>query len=157
MASITIPRVLFEELRRCAEESGQSIEELLMDLITQDLDPEDRARRYITAAQELVEQAHEELRKGDLRQAAEKIWGAAVLAVKAYACAREGRRLASHRELWEYKDRIAEELGDWVRSAWMYANSMHTCFYEGWCTEKDIATALEEVEKLVKAISEVII
>jgi len=31
---------------------------------------------------------------------------------------------------------------------------MHTCFYEGWCTEKDVEKVLSLVEKLVKAIME---
>jgi len=41
------------------------------------------------------------------------VWGAAALAVKAYALWREGRRLAGHRELWEYKSIVADEVGGW--------------------------------------------
>ncbi len=48
--------------------------------------------------------------KGDVQQAAEKLWGAAALAVKAYASWREGKRLASHRELWEYSKKLINEL-----------------------------------------------
>ncbi|BEP18346.1 hypothetical protein PYJP_16980 [Pyrofollis japonicus] len=51
--------------------------------------------------------------------------------MKAYALWREGRRLASHRELWEYKDCVAEELGAWVRFVFQRAAGLHTCcFYE---------------------------
>lgn len=35
------------------------------------------------------------------------------MAVKAYAEWREARRLASHRELWEYKRKMEKELGRW--------------------------------------------
>lgn len=36
-------------------------------------------------ALDLLEEAREELGKGNVRQAAEKLWGAAALAVKAHA------------------------------------------------------------------------
>jgi len=31
----------------------------------------------------------------------------------------------------------------------MYANGMHTCFYEGWCDREDVEEALERAKKLV--------
>lgn len=43
----------------------------------------------------LIGRAREELAKGNIRQAAENVWGAAALAVKAYAAWKEGRRLVS--------------------------------------------------------------
>ena len=120
-----------------------------MELLLRDLDPPERAREYIEAAREPLEQARVELQKGDIRQAAEKLWGAAALAVKAYASWREGRRLASHRELWEYTRRMIEELGDWIQDAWNAGQSMHVCFYEGWCAREDVEEALERIERLV--------
>ncbi len=33
---------------------------------------------------------------------------------------------------------------------WMLVTSVHTCFYEGWCTEEHVESALEEVEEPVK-------
>ena len=62
--------------------------------------PRERARGHVEAAEELLEQAREELGRGDGGQAAEKLLGAAALAVKAYAYWRESRRLVSHRGLW---------------------------------------------------------
>lgn len=91
----------------------------------------------------------EELRKGDVGQAAEKVWGAAALAVKAYAEWRERRRLTSHGELWEYMRKMVKELGLWVREVWMYANGIHTCLYEGWCDKENVEEALKRVKKLV--------
>ncbi len=44
--------------------------------------------------------------------------------------ARDGRRIVSHGELWEYRRRIQSELGEWVYDSWMISNAMHTCFYE---------------------------
>ncbi len=94
------------------------------------------------------------MKTGDVRQAAEKVWGAAALAVKAYAEAMEGRRLTSHRELWEYAKKLAENLGDWAYDAWMAAQGMHTCFYESWCTKWHVEEALRRIRRLVEAVKE---
>ena len=150
--SIPIPRKIAERVRREAEKLGLSLEGYVVELLVQSLDPKDRALEYIEAAKELLLQARVELGKGDLRQAAEKMWGATALAIKAFAEWREGRRLSSHRELWEYKDVVANELGEWVRDSWNAGNSMHTCFYEGWCTKTDVEKNLAKIEKLVREI-----
>ncbi len=147
-----MPKSIAKRIREEAKKLGITNEEYLIELITQGLDPQDRAREYIESAKELLEQAKEELRKGDVRQAAEKTWGSAALAIKAYAWWREGKRLTSHRELWEFIDRVASELGKWVYYVWHSANAMHTCFYEGWCTPKSVEITLEQVEKLVEEI-----
>ena len=151
---IHLPRSIAQRLRAEAEKQGMGLEEYLVELATQDLDPPERAREYAEAARELLEQAREELRRGDVRQAAEKAWGAAALAVKAYAAWREGRRLTSHGELWRYTLVLRKELGKWATSAWNAGNSMHTCFYEGWCSREHVEDAIEEIERLVKTIEE---
>ncbi len=149
----SIPRVVLEIARREAEKLGMSIDEYLVELVSQSLDPKNRVREYIEAAKELLEQSVEELKKDDIRQAAEKLWGAAALAIKAYAMAKEGKRLSSHGELWEYKRKLMRELGRWVYDSWSAANEMHTCFYEDWCTSEDVKEALQRVTRLVKEVA----
>jgi HEPN domain-containing protein len=143
---------MVEHARREAEKLGLSLEEYIIELVTQGLDPKDRAREYVEAAKELLEEARGELERGSVRQAAEKVWGAAALSIKAYASWREGRRLTSHRELWDYSRKLMEELGEWVYDAWMAANGMHTCFYEGWCTERHVEEAIKRVGRLVEEV-----
>ncbi len=150
--AITIPKRIAQRIREEARKLGISPDEYLVELITQNLDPKDRAVEYIETAIELLGEARLELEKGDLRQAAEKTWGAAALAIKAYAWWREGKRLASHGELWKYIDIVVGDLGGWVYHAWHDAIGMHVCFYEGWCTPNSVKTALEQVERLVKKI-----
>jgi len=53
-----------------------------------------------------------------------------------------------------YKNEVARELRDWVRAAFLKADSMHKNFYEGLATREDVEDSLREVEKLVSAISE---
>jgi len=154
--AIMIPESVAKRIREAAERLGVTLEEYILDLVTKDLDPEERAREYIEAARDLVAQAREELEKGNLRQASEKIWGACALAIKAHALTRKGLRLESHRDLWLYKNDVAKELGDWVRTAFLKADSMHKNFYEGLATREDIEDSLKEVEKLVTAISRLV-
>ena len=128
------------------------VDELAIELLTQDVDPKTKVKDYVEASMELLRQASIEVDKGDIRQAAEKIWGAVALSVKAYALWRDGRRLSSHRELWEYKDVIAQELGGWVREVFREASTLHICFYEEWCTRQDVVDVLGKVRKLVSTI-----
>ncbi len=152
-ARLVLSETISRRIRREAERLGLSVEEYIVELLSQNLDPKSRVREYIQIAEELLEEAREELRKGDVRQSAEKVWGAAALTVKAYAYWRDGKRLVSHGELWEYKRRLEEELGEWVSDSWNAASAMHVCFYEGWCARRDVEVALKRVERMVKEVS----
>ncbi len=124
-----------------------------MELTTQGLNFKDVSEIFVKTAWKFLKRAEEDLTKGDLRQASEKIWRAVALATKAHAYAKEGRGLASHEEIREYKDRIAERLGGWVIVAFQQASDMHTNFYEGWATRRDVEKAFEAAEKFVEAVS----
>ena len=149
---LIIPERIAERLRREAEKLGLTPEGYILEYLAKNLDPQQKAREYIESALSLLEQAGEELEKGDLRQASEKIWGACALAIKAHATAKRDLKLESHKDLWEYKNEVAEELGDWVRATFRQADSMHKNFYEGLATKEDVEDALKEVEKLVRTI-----
>ena len=150
--TIRLPQRVAKRLEREADRLGTTLEEYVLELLLRDLDPPERAREYAEAARDLLEQARKELEKGDVRQAAEKAWGAAALAVKAYASWRDGKRLASHRELWEYSRAMIQEMGDWVSDAWAQANAMHICFPDGWCTREHVEQALKRIQKLVENV-----
>ena len=156
MSQLILKGPIAKRLEEEARRHDMTPEEYLLELLTKDLDPQEKAKEYIKASKELLEEAKEELRKGNIRQAAEKVWGSAALAVKAYAYWKEGKRLSSHGELWEYKRKMEKEMGDWVGDAWGRATEMHVCFYEGWCNEEDVKKAIERVERLVNEVSRVI-
>ena len=147
---------LARRIREEAEKLGYSVDEYLVEVLSQGINPKDKAREYVEAAEDLLEEAKEELGKGNIRQAAEKLWGAAALTVKAYAYWKEGKRLTSHGELWEWKRRLEDELGEWVHDSWASATEMHVCFYEKWCAGKDVVTAKKRIEKLVKEVASLI-
>lgn len=149
---ITVAGRIAKRIREEARRLGMASQEYLVELVTQGLDPRDQVVEYVESAKELLEGAREELERGDVRQVAEKAWGAAALVVKAYAEWREGRRLTSHKELWEYKRVMERDVGEWVHNAWMNAVGMHVCFYEGWCVGEDVGRALEEIARLVEGV-----
>ena len=123
---------LVEEARRL----DMTREEYLLELLTRDL----------------LAEARVELERGNVRQAAGKVWGAAALAVKVYAYWRGGERLSSYGELWAYSLEVAGELGEWVKDAWSSAVHMRVCFYEGWCAREHVEAALERVERFVEEV-----
>ncbi len=152
-ATIRLPESIVRRMQKEAEKLGMSLEEYVFELVAQGLDPKDRAREYIEAARDLLSQAREELERGNARQAAEKLWGATALAVKAYASWKYGKVLRSHAELWEYKRKMMKEFGEWVNSSWNGGQSMRVCFCEGWCTEEDVGSTLKDIKKLVDEVA----
>jgi len=152
---LVVPEKAYKRLRELAEAKGMGVEELVLDLVLEDADPAEVSEAYWEAAETLLRRAEEELGRGDLRQASEKIWGAAALAVKALAYEREGRRLASHGEMWEYVAQIAREAGDGqLRRLWRSATSMHINFYEGWATVEHVGDALDDVRALMNRLKQ---
>ena len=149
---ITLPRSIVECVRREAEKHGLSLEIYIVDLILQNIDPKNRSIEYIRASRELIEQARKELEEGIVGQATKSAWGSTVLALKAYAWARENRRLFNYSELWDYSLVLARELGEWVIDVWVHANSMHTCFYEEWCKKEHVETVIKHIEKLINVV-----
>ena len=150
---LRLPYSIIEKLSREAKKLDMSVKEYVIELISSSLDPLERAHEYIEASLSLLEQAIEEVKRGDIRQGAEKLWGATSLAIKAYAWWRDKRRLVSHGELWEYRRIVEKELGEWVYDSWMVANSMHICFYEGWCSREDLEEAYKRIKRLIEEIA----
>ena len=150
--TIVLPRAVAERLRKKAREEGVTLSEYVIELLSKELSPEDRAKEYIRTALEITDQVLREVERGDLRQISERIWEAAALAIKAYAYAIEGRRLINRGELWQYKDRVAREIGDWIHDAWAHATEMHVNYYEGWATRETVEKAAKRVREMIEAI-----
>jgi len=150
--SIKVPSRAAELLLKEARSRGLHIQDIVLEKLEADLDPKDKAQDYMEVSLLLLNEAKQELDKGDLRQASEKIWGAAALAIKAHAYWNRGIRLSSHSELWEYKEELVKAFGNWVRDSWTAAVHMHINFYEGWATKNDVKDAYEKVSRLIKEI-----
>ena len=109
--------------------------------------------KYRRAASELLEQAFVELAAGDLRQASEKGWGAAAIAVKAVAQRREWAH-GSHDDLFAVVDRLARELPEaGLFSDFQVAASLHQNYYEGWQTADMVAHGLGQTRRFVETVT----
>ena len=159
MPRVNIPGKLLDKLREEAEKLGVPIEGLIIERLGGTMDPKSGAMTYWEASQQLLKEAEEELHKGDLRQASEKMWGAAALAVKAAAYLLEGRRLRSHSEIREYVVKLAgEKLRDEdVRRLFQVATSMHINFYENWAPREEVEGSLRDVREFLDKIAAIIL
>jgi predicted HTH domain antitoxin len=72
-AILRLPYSIVEKLSREAKKLDMSVEEYVIELISSSLDSLKRAHEYIEASRGLLEQAIEEVKRGDIRQGAEKL------------------------------------------------------------------------------------
>ncbi len=156
MPTISVPEGAYEKLVKLAEKEGAiNVEDLILSMVVNDMDRGEASNAYWEASQELMREAEEELSKGDLRQASEKIWGSAALAVKAVAQMLDGARLASHGELWAYVDELSARLNrPELMRLWQMANSMHVNFYGGWATRRHVEEALRGLREFLSILEE---
>ena len=111
--------------------------------------------QYRSAAVQLLEQARQELARGDVRQASEKGWGAAAQAVKAIAEER-GWEHKSHALLYIAVNRLAMETGNnKLKSLFHTAGNLHSNFYENWILADMVSSGLDEVAEFVTLLAEV--
>ncbi len=98
--------------------------------------------RYEEISRHLLEQAQEELDKGDILQASDKVWGATAHAVKA-VCQRMGWNHHAHNHLRAAASYISSELGrDDLRLAFGYLEALHANYYEHQWELADVRTGI---------------
>ena len=86
--------------------------------------------RYEEISRHLLEQAQEELDKGDILQASDKVWGATAHAVKA-VCQRMGWNHHAHNHIRAAANYIASGLGRKdLMEAYGFLDAMHGNYYE---------------------------
>ncbi len=87
-------------------------------------------KKYTNLSEKYLHDAETLLRKGDLSQASEKLWGATVTIVKAIAAQRR-KTLKTHEGIKFFMAEIARELKDEsVNNISLIAEGLHQNFYE---------------------------
>jgi len=114
------------------------------------------SEHYSNLNRKYVNEAEEFLARGDAVQASEKLWGATAEMMKTIA-AKRGMELRSHRDLWEFVDKLADELNDPdIIKFFSIANALHQNFYEDWmplgAVKRDAEAVKQLNEKLEKLI-----
>ena len=153
LVSVTLPRKLSSRLRKKAQEIGTFPEELTVELILQglneELDPEELVEHYQALSEKYLAEARELLKKGDLVQTSEKLWGATALAVKAVA-AKRGLKLERHGSLWNFVSKLSKEKGDEnIITLFIVANGLHRNFYEDQMNKESLEVAIKNIEQLI--------
>ena len=106
-------------------------------------------QQYRQASEHFMEQAKQELAVGDLPQASEKGWGAAVQVLKAVAEQR-GWEHSRHRHHLVTVSRLRSETGDGdIRRLFRAASDLHENFYENTMQPFEVAESLDDVEALL--------
>lgn len=107
---------------------------------------------YTAQADMYLNQAWDELDKGDLRQAAEKGWGAATQMIKAVGQKR-GESHHHHREMLEIVNRLVQEKHDAdLVNEFAAAQALHVAFYEGAVNSFTVNLQLTQVGSLVEKL-----
>ncbi|MCD6508386.1 PaREP1 family protein [Candidatus Poribacteria bacterium] len=153
LVSVTLPRKLSSRLREKAQEIGTFPEELTVELILQglneELDPEELVEHYQALSEKYLAEARELLKRGDLVQTSEKLWGATALAVKAVA-AKRGLKLERHGSLWNFVSKLSKEKGDEnIITLFIVANGLHRNFYEDQMNKESLEVAIKNIEQLI--------
>ena len=109
--------------------------------------------RYEEISRHLLEQAQEELDKGDILQASDKAWGATAHAIKA-VCQRMGWNHHAHNHLNAAANYIASELGrDDFRTAFGYLEALHINYYEHQRRADEIRTGINNAAFLSRELA----
>jgi hypothetical protein len=119
---------------------------------------ETSVEEYTSQALKFLAQSDAEFAKGDDRQGAEKLYGAASQAVIA-AAKQRGWRYRSHRDNKNAIRRLADEYGDsFLASGFNSAEQFHKHFFHGEMEDYDIAadrpTVRDYVHRMVALINE---
>ncbi len=109
--------------------------------------------RYEQISLHLLEQAEEELDKGDILQASDKVWGATAHAVKA-VCQRMDWNHHAHNHLRAAVSYISSEFGrDDLRLAFGYLESLHANYYEHQWELADVRTGIDNAAFFISELS----
>ena len=109
--------------------------------------------RYEEISRHLLQQAREELDKGDILQASDKAWGATAHAIKA-VCQRMGWNHHAHNHLRAAVSYVSSELGrDDLRLAFGYLESLHVNYYEHQWELADVRTGIDNATFFINELS----
>ena len=109
------------------------------------------ATRHNEISDTFLEQAEDELGKGDLLQASEKAWGAIAHYVKAVARERGWKENSSHAHIRQNASILIDRTSDPDSYRWMFAavTGLHVNFYEEQFSEGDVRSGIRAARTLL--------
>lgn len=105
--------------------------------------------KYKDQSVRYLENAYKFISAGDAEKASEFLWGSMAEAIKAVA-AIKGVTFRGHRQVRDYAENLAKELGDnSIFAHFLHAESLHSNFYECELELGDVIRVAEEVRSTV--------
>ena len=109
--------------------------------------------RYEEISRHLLEQAQEELDKGDILQASDKVWGAMAHAVKA-VCQHMGWNHHAHNHLRAAANYVFAEFGrDDLMLVFGYLEALHANYYEHQWEADEIRTGITNATTVIREMA----
>ncbi|MFQ6077066.1 MAG: PaREP1 family protein [Candidatus Bathyarchaeia archaeon] len=153
-----LPERLVVSLRRMAEETDLSVEEIVADAVASYLklnSPDVKAEIHSKLCEKYLNDGRKLLDEGDYPQASEKFWGATTQMVKALG-AKRGETLDTYAKLWGFVGRLVEETRDKeLRRLWAGANALHKNFYEVQLPPELVKGYVNDAEELIAKLKKI--
>ena len=110
--------------------------------------------RYEEISRHLLDQAQEEMAKGDILQASDKVWSATAHTVKA-ACQRLGWNHHAHNHIRAAANFVASQIGrDDLKLAFGYLDAVNMNYCEHQLTASEVRVAIDQATFFIHEFSE---
>ena len=104
----------------------------------------------VQISRRLIQQARDELQRGDRLQATEKVWGALAQMLKAHGQQRGWLNLGSHRTVGRIAQQLAAEYDDGrILNAYIAADNGHRNFYDNEMSPPEIEDIITVVARVL--------
>ena len=156
MVSIEVSKEVYELLTEIAKSKGKSVEEVIVESVAKNLDPEARIEVYIKLHEKYLKEAEELYGKGDLAQAGEKYWGSLTALLNAVG-EREELPHYTHRDLRGIVEHLTEKTRDPDYSRlFSSAEALHANFCHNFMSKLSFEAHKSDTIKLIQKIKEIL-
>jgi hypothetical protein len=151
LGRIEVSEEVYELILAIAERKAKNVEELILEYISKDIDPNVRIEVYMKLHEKYLRESEELYAKGDLAQAGEKYWGAITALINAIA-ERRGWSHYTHRDYAEIIERLSEELKEPLGRLFASVERLHANYYHNFLTKVNFEAHREDTLKLIQKL-----
>lgn len=145
-------------IKELAAASGWIADDMVEELKNLDADPSERVERYRSLFEGYYREALEYKKKGDTKQAGEKIWGAVTALIKLYAAVKGIPVI--HWSIGRLDDFVENNVEDRYRKLFRNlldkAHVLHEHFYEGHLSLRGFEERWKEVIELIEKVKSIV-
>jgi hypothetical protein len=151
LGRIEVSEEVYELILAIAERKAKNVEELILEYISKDIDPNVRIEVYMKLHEKYLRESEELYAKGDLAQAGEKYWGAITALINAIA-ERRGWSHYTHGDYAEIIERLSEELREPLGRLFASVERLHANYYHNFLTKVNFEAHREDTLKLIQKL-----